>query len=469
MKLLQTADLHFSNNKEKREEVITCTDHILTVAAAEGPDTIVLSGDTVDEFDGAIRIDSEAARAAISFVKRAADIAPVVIIRGTKSHDRETPYLFAHLGTKYPVHVSNQVEMVALMEGHNCSTPSFQPFNSIQQLIELEVAGYVLKTVFTCIPSLDKSYLMGQVDASIKEGNAQTKEFLHDLFKGIGQINKQITTVPRVAVIHGMMTGAQFSSGQTAIGEDLEFGLNDLAQLEVDYVAMGHVHKFQSFKLSNGALACYSGSPGRLNFGETEEKGFLMANFDGQKVKDANFHPTPARRFALYDIQWGESGVDGITAEAEKCKAECHGADVRFRYTIPEEEKYKVNRDELGKSFLYAGARKVKIEVTIIPKTRQRAAGISRITTLPKKVKMWGQTVGENIPEQALKIAETIEGKEVEELIAEAMSRVEGAEKAAPTISTEERKERVKASMERYFESQESKTVDHGPLFEAAA
>lgn len=468
MKLLHTGDLHFSNNKEKREESITCTNHILTISAPEGPDVIALGGDSVDEFDGAIRIDSEAARSAISFVKRAADIASVVIIRGTKSHDRETPYLFAHLGTKYPVHVSNQVEMVALMEGPG-NTPSFHPFNSIQQLRELETQGYRLKTVFTLIPSIDKSYLMGQVDASIKEGNAQTRELLHDLFKGIGQINSQITTVPRVAVIHGMMTGAQFSSGQTAIGEDLEFGLNDLAQLEVDYVAMGHVHKFQSFKLSNGALACYSGSPGRLNFGETEEKGFLMVNFDGQKVKDANFHPTPARRFALYSIEWGETGIDGILAEAEKCKAECNGADVRFRYTIYEEEKHRVNRDELEKSFLDAGARKVKIEVTIIPKTRQRAAGISRITTLPEKVKMWGQTVGENIPDHVLKIAETIEGKETEELIAEAMARVEGTTKSAPAISTDERKERVKAATERYFENQKPQPVNHGPLFGEAA
>ena len=68
MKILHTADFHFSNNVDKLQEVVRVTDHLLSVAYQERPDCIVLAGDTLDEFDGRIRLDSDCARAAISFV-----------------------------------------------------------------------------------------------------------------------------------------------------------------------------------------------------------------------------------------------------------------------------------------------------------------------------------------------------------------------------------------------------------------
>lgn len=416
MKVLHTADLHISKNPDKLEEVIRTSDYILTVAEQEGPDVIIVAGDTVDEYDGAIRLDSETARAAISFVTRAANIAPVVIIRGTKSHDRETPYIFKHLHTRYPVHVTSDIEQVALVE---------YPFAQLQFMDFLEafaIDDANIKFAFTLVPSVDKAYIMGHMYGSIREGNMQTRELLHDLFAGFGIVNESIQNVPRVMVSHGMVTGAQFSSGQTAVGEDLEYGVNDLQAAKCDYVALGHVHKFQSFP----GNICYSGSPGRLNFGEQEEKGFLMVEFDGQAVKEIKFHPTPARRFGLYAMEWADGGRDKIMAELAKAETECAGADVRFRYSIPEENKHEVDRAEIERRIMAAGARRCKVEPITIPKIRQRAANISKITTIPGKVTVWGETVGEEIPEGVLKIASVIEGHEVDELLADSLKRIEG-------------------------------------------
>lgn len=432
LKVLHTADLHFSRNPDKLEEVIRCTDHILVVAKKELPDVIILAGDTLDEFDGAIRLDSETARAAISFVQRAAEIAPVVIIRGTKSHDREAPYIFRHLQATYPIHVTSDIEQVALVEN---------PCTRFIDFFEAFAADDVnVKCAFTLVPSVDKSYLMANADGTIRDGNMQTRELLHDLFRGLGEVNEIIRDVPRIMVSHGMVTGAMFSSGQTAVGEDLEFGVNDLQQVKCDYVALGHVHKYQSFP---GNIH-YSGSPGRLNFGEQEEKGFLMVEFDGQAVKEIKFHPTPARRFGLYAMEWADGGRDKIMAELARAEAECEGADVRFRYTIPEEEKHTVDRADIEKRILAAGARRCKVEMTIIPRQRQRAAGISKIATLPEKVSTWGATVDEDIPEGVLKIAATIEGKDVDELLAEALTRIEdGAAGSVLLFETEAQARKV--------------------------
>lgn len=404
MKILHTADLHFSNNPDALREVVTVSDFVLTAAEQEFPDVIILAGDTVDEYLGRIRLDSEAARAAISFVQRAADIAPVVIIRGTKSHDKEAPYIFRHLRARFPIHVSTEIEQVALIAPGG--VPLFCAYDPSW--------GGPTLAVFTLVPSVDKSNLAAMFPGSVRDGNLLMREVLHDLFSGFGLVNEQIPAgIPRVLVTHGMVTGAQFSSGQTAIGEDLEFGIDDLLRANCDLYCLGHVHKFQAF----AGKIYYSGSLGRLNFGEQEEKGFLVHEFtDASRLPTTRFIPTPARSFCFGEATW-DGDAAAFEAEVARVESGCSGADVRFRYSIPEEDRHLVDRAALEQRLLAAGASRVKIECQVIPKTRQRAAGISQMQSLPEKVLKWGATVGVDIPDSVVSIASVIEGVDVEEIL----------------------------------------------------
>jgi len=419
-KVLHSADLHFSISTDMLPEVIRTTDSLLDQARTEQPDVIILAGDTVDEYCGRIRLDSECARAAISFVQQAADIAPVVIVRGTKSHDRESPYFFAHLRGKNPIHVANSIEQVALVR-HDMDLHAYyyewRPLAD-QRLVD----GERMVAAFSLVPSLDKSQLLAQVDASIAGGNIVFRELVHDLFAGFGLVN-DACQCPTFLVTHGMLTGAVFSSGQTAVGEDLEFGLSDLQAARASYVALGHVHKFQEF----AGNVFYPGSPGRLNFGEQEEKGFIMAEFSGRAFTGFRFLPTPARRFCFGVVEWGDDGsAEKVLAEARRVSVDCSGADVRFRYSIPEEERLSVDRSALESLFLGAGANRAKIEMNVIPKQRTRAEGISKLETLPEKVRSWGTVVGEEIPDDVLLLAGRIEGLSADELLAEARALVLG-------------------------------------------
>ena len=444
MKILHTADLHFSIKEDKLTEVINCTAHMLDAIEDEKPDIIILAGDIVDEYDGKIRLDSETARAAITFVQQCGNIAPVVIIRGTKSHDREAPYIFQHLQAKHPIYVGTEIEQIALVEPL-LDKPLFVPLD--------QVGDNKIIATFTLLPSVDKSYLYAQTGSDIASGNAELRELLHDVMSGFGVINNAIPSpIPRIMVAHGMMTGAQFSSGQTAIGEDLEFGINDLAAANCDYIAMGHVHMLQSFSHNGKVIAWYSGSPGRMNFGEREEKGFLMPEFNGREYTQ-HFHPTPARRFVFGEADWRSGGKEAVLTELGKCLADCKMADVRFRYSITEEDKNSISREDMEKQLIDAGATRVKVECQIIPKERQRAAGISKLTTLPEKVAKWGETIGQDIPQSVLDIAAVIEGKDVEELIDMAMKRI------GQTPSTDDRQESIKGAMRDYVEKQEEDSV----------
>lgn len=266
MKILHTADLHFSNTPDKLEESISTTNAILAHAQTDRPDAIILAGDVVDELDGRIRLDSDTARAAIAFVIGCGNIAPTIILRGTKSHDRETPTLFRHLKTEFPVHVSDRIEMVALIS---------DPFG-ISTFSTEEIHTSLAAAVFTCIPALDKAALLAQAAGlGIRETNADARVAFNDMFSALGAINAEIH-VPRIMIGHAMITGAEFSSGQTATGEDLEYGVGDIRLGNFDVVCLGHVHKHQIL----GDNIIYSGSPGRMNFGEKEEKGFCVIEID---------------------------------------------------------------------------------------------------------------------------------------------------------------------------------------------
>lgn len=409
MKVLHTADTHFSNKAEKLAEVVVTTNFLLKQAYAAKPDVAIIAGDLVDEHDGPIRIDSEAARAAIDFVTEMANVCPVVIVRGTRSHDRETPYLFGRLAGKHQIYVASKIEMIALLPDN-----TFAQYND-----DIPCMADELRAVFTLIPSPDKSNLIAAFGGeSVQSTTMKAKDALNDIMAYIGEANSQVSlNVPRILVGHGMITGAQFSSGTTATGEDFEYCLSDLALSNTDLKAFGHIHKHQKF----AGNVFYSGSPGRLNMGETEVKGFLIHSFDERTLTSSKFIETPARRYALHECVWNEEdAIDGILAAATICEDDCLGAEVRFRYSIPEARRHMINRDELTARFFAAGAKVVKIEPTIIPAICQRAPGISLAETLPDKFDKYGISSKIVIPARVMSIVATMEGRDVEELIEDA-------------------------------------------------
>jgi len=410
-KAFHAADFHFSNKLDKLTETITTSSFLIEAARREKPDVAILAGDLMDEHDGPIRFDSATVRSAIWFIEQLGSICPVVIVRGTRSHDRDTPELFSHVRTKYPVYVGSVFEMVAITTENE-----FIPVEEASERNDI-------KAVFTLLPSPDKANMIATLGGDTGSSTTlKAKEALNDVLGMFGQVNSMFEGTPRIAVGHGMITGAEYSSGQTATGEDLEYCLSDFSLLNVDLVAFGHVHKHQSF----AGNVFYSGSIGRLDLGEKEEKGFLVHDMEGSFLTSSKFVNTPTRTFVLYDVQWREEdGYDNLVEQFEKCLQEADGNHVRFRYTIAEESRHMVRRDELYSRLIEAGAKSAKVELTVIPKVRQRAAGISQIEILLDKLLKWGETASVKIPDRSQTITMTIESRDVDELIDDAIRHVE--------------------------------------------
>ena len=77
--------------------------------------------------------------------------------------------------------------------------------------------------------------------------------------------------------------------------------LNDLKNKNIDYLALGHIHKFKQEKLDNRGIYCYSGCIEGRGFDECGEKGFVLLDIDEEKgLIDTKFVPFASRH--LYEI-----------------------------------------------------------------------------------------------------------------------------------------------------------------------
>lgn len=100
------------------------------------------------------------------------------------------------------------------------------------------------------------------------------------------------TAIPNIGVLH---TGLNPDGRRYA-----PCGPSDLAQKDIDYWALGHIH---TPRLVDGAPAAYAGIPQGRHAGETAIGGCLLVDMDADSVPDIEFVPTSP-------IVWQEIAVD---------------------------------------------------------------------------------------------------------------------------------------------------------------
>ena len=61
--------------------------------------------------------------------------------------------------------------------------------------------------------------------------------------------------------------------------------LKELKNKNIDYLALGHIHKFKQDKLDNRGIYCYSGCLEGRGFDECGEKGFVLLEIEDGKIK----------------------------------------------------------------------------------------------------------------------------------------------------------------------------------------
>lgn len=397
MRIAHLSDIHYCDKylEEVDRCMVAAIDHLGMV---ESPDLIVLSGDT---FDHRLEQNSPALLTAIRRVQSLASIAPVLILQGTLSHDAPHAIdVFRHINGVHSIYVADRIEQIVLdRDGRLGGLVEGKLLDGDQLLI-------------SCLPAVNKGHVaaalgaenaaeaMGEQVAALLAGWAPS----HDAARAFG--------IPSIVVSHGTVSGSLTEHGVPMAGLDHEFTVGSLFASRADAVMLGHIHQHQHW-FNDTTIIAYAGSLGRLHYGETGTKGFLMWDVRTDTASSLEVIPTPACE--LLDIEFPRAPDMEYLAKLAK-EAPAH-ARVRIRYVIDEEHRASV--DKTAMAALFAHCKEVKVEGRIAPVQRQRAAGIGQAPSLSDKLVRWCELTSTAptplLTRLALLLAETIDEQQKRE------------------------------------------------------
>ena len=193
--------------------------------------------------------------------------------------------------------------------------------------------------------------------------------------------------IPAILTGHVTVNGATAGSERSMmLGHDHVLNISAVQRPQLEYVALGHIHKHQVLRPpaaagsgdGNGPAVVYSGSMQRVDFSEeADEKGFCVIDIDpsapqGRRLTNFRFHTLAARPFVTVDasIPATETDPTGFVVRAIGRKAVA-GAIVRVRLDLSGEHSALLRDadilDALSSAHYVAG-----IARTVADQTRSR-------------------------------------------------------------------------------------------------
>ena len=155
-----------------------------------------------------------------------------------------------------------------------------------------QTVGFVLDRIRTA-PQVDFLYLQGNHDASAFSGAEIPENFktFRETWTGFDYENVTISGMTGDADYAGLNLNPEKVNivtlhGQisTQPGEEL-IGLPLLKRKNIDYLALGHIHSYQTGKLDDRGNWCYCGCLEGRGFDECGEKGFVMLDVEDKQVQ----------------------------------------------------------------------------------------------------------------------------------------------------------------------------------------
>ncbi|MFN3653339.1 MAG: exonuclease SbcCD subunit D [Armatimonadota bacterium] len=335
------------------------------LALAEEADLILFPGDIYKNCDPNPTIQREFA----SRIRKVARRVPVAIIPG--NHD--IPNAFARASSIDIFHVL-ELEGVYVMR-----RPEVVPIPTARG--EVLVAG---------LPFMPRSRLVATDDAKGKTIPEVVGMMREKLIEQIGVLAEDVeaervrrgAATPAVLMAHYTIAGAEFGGyGRGAqLAPELDLPLGAVRNPVFDYVALAHIHQFQTIPKNDfdgQPPVIYPGSIERVDFGEEhEDKVAVLAELARGKAtwKTVPLNPRP---FVTIRVEADEADPLGsVRAAIEEKQAQLQGAVVRVIYTLapghpnlPEREV----RQALDGAAYVAGIRREVIR----PEHRARHGGLT--------------------------------------------------------------------------------------------
>ena len=199
-------------------------------------------------------------------------------------------------------------------------------------------------------------------------------------------------TLPAVLAGHFTVQGAEVSGSErtSLIAHEPKFTVGQLTPPGIDYVALGHIHKYQdrnlaAYERGEGPPVVYPSSLERISFKEHDaDKGFVLVDIavaDDFKTTTYEFVPTPARRFLPIEVDARDTPDPTEKIIGAIKMRDVRDAVVRVRYRIEEAQAPLVDGRAIRTALTDADT-VAAIERVVDPAERKRTSTVQRDATL---------------------------------------------------------------------------------------
>lgn len=205
------------------------------------------------------------------------------------------------------------------------------------------------------VPWPRRSSLLGREESRGMSIDKIREEIERRMTEAIDNLARRLDpAVPAIITGHVTVNGATVGTERSMmLGQDHVLLASALEGPQVDYVALGHIHKHQVLR-SGRPMVVYSGSLQRIDFSEEgDEKGFCVIDLDpagqqGQRMTEFSFHTLAARPFVTIDITLVPGEPDPTQAVLRAiARKEVNDAVVRVRITLPPELEPQLRESDI--------------------------------------------------------------------------------------------------------------------------
>lgn len=227
--------------------------------------------------------------------------------------------------------------------------------------------------------------------------------------------------LPAVLAAHLTVSSGIFSGSEkrAIYGSDPILLPSDLAIAPFDYVALGHLHRFQNLNPHGFPPLIYSGSIERIDFGERkEEKGFCLVALEHKGKTNYEFIKVPTRPFIQIEVELkrGENQTEQIIHALNTHNLE--DAIIKIIYHVPSAEQDHVDLKKIhrtcSKAWYIAGIIPVRKPTQRRPRTAMKVEmGFKELLNTYFTSKHEPEENKKELIEKALKLNEESDQKEI--------------------------------------------------------
>ena len=381
MKLLHTADIHFGSNAYGKIDPQTglntrlidfkrSFNHMVERALEEDIDLFLFAGDAYKTADPT----PTQQRAFVECLRPIAERGiPIVMIVG--NHDHPITFGKASALDIYPfldgdIHVFRHID-----------TATIETKSGPLQLIAL--------------PWPIRSMLLTREEFRALDPH-EVRGFIEEKYTSfVEQAVKELDpTLPTVLAAHLSVHGAELSGSEytSMIEHEPKFSVGQLAHPSIDYIALGHIHRYQDVHEGNHPPVIYSGSIECVTFKEWDTpKGFVLVTIDAsenEKQTTFTFEQTPYRPFVSIETDVRNTAQPTEVLLAKIAAQPVEDAIVRLRYQIEEERLPEIDL-ALLRDALKPAAAVASIDRITEPTERKRKTVITGESSLEEALKSY--------------------------------------------------------------------------------